>query len=113
MTDPKESLRFELAQYVEREEHLNKEDKLKILTAILEKCFNYENALHLITEHDILVISNLSKTAYAGLSLPLNVGVREMAYDDLRTIAHIEAVVSYMNNQHLLRKVVQINYKKH
>ena len=87
MNDPKESMRLELAQFIEREQHLTKDDKLKILTSILDKCFNYEKALHLITEHDILIISGLTKTTYGNLSLPLNVGSRQMAYDDLRTIA--------------------------
>lgn len=112
MNDPREKIRFELAEYLRMEEHLTKEDKLKLLNAIFDKALVFEESLHLITETDILSMAGMSKTSYAALSLPLRVGNKDMGYDDLRTIAYIEAFISYMNFNHLSRRVMQINYKR-
>lgn len=112
MTDPKDKIRQEIAEYVAMEEHLDKRDRLLMLNAIFEKAFIFEKALHLITEHDILSIAGMCKTSYGNLSLPLNVGAKQMGYDDLRTIANIEAFISYMNMYHLTRKEMKINYKR-
>lgn len=112
MIDPKAKILQELSEYVQMEEHLNKQDRLLMLTAIFEKAFIFEKTLHLITEHDILNIASMCKTSYSNLSLPLQVGRKMMGYDDLRTIANIEALISYMNQNHLNRKEIQINYKR-
>jgi hypothetical protein len=112
MTDPKEKIRFELAEYVSMEEHLTKEDRLKILNAIFEKAFVFEKSLHIITEVDILNIAGMSKMSYSELSIPLRVGNKDMGYDDLRTIAYVEAFIAYMNSNFLSRREMNINYKE-
>lgn len=112
MTDPKEKIKLELAEYVAMEEHLDKRDRLLMLTAIFEKFFIFEKAGHLITDGDILLISGLAKTSYNQLSLPAYVGNKKVEYDDLRTLAFAEAMIGYMNLHHLSRKEVQINYKR-
>lgn len=112
MIDPKAKLKQELTEYVEMEENLNKQDRLLLLNAIIEKAFIFEKTLHLVTEHDIVSIASMCKTSYGNLSLPLQVGRKMMGYDDLRTIANIEALIGYMNLNHLSRKEIQINYKR-
>ncbi len=112
MTDPKEKIKQELAEYVAMEDHLNKEDRLKLLMAIFEKSFIFTKTLHLITADDILLISSLAKGKYTEMSVPMFIGETKMGYDDLRIIALAEAFIGYMNLNHLNRKEVQINYKK-
>lgn len=112
MNDPKEKIRQELSEYVAMEEHCNKEDRIKLLMAIFEKSFVFTKTLHLITADDILLISSLAKNKYGEMSVPMFVGDKKMAYDDLRIIALVEAFIGYMNLNHLSRKEVQINYKK-
>lgn len=112
MTDPKEKILRDLSDYVNMEEHLRNEDRLLILQAIFEKHILEQKALHLIVESDILLIDTLSKNAYSQLALPLQVGRKNMGYDDLRTIAFTEAVIGYMNLNHLTHKEIKINYRK-
>lgn len=112
MIDPKEKLHQELVDYVMMEENLDKKDRIAILKAIVEKAFIFEKSLHFINHSDILLISSISKDAYGNLSLPLYIGEKRVEYDDLRTIAHMEAFISYMNLNYLSRKEVQINYKR-
>jgi hypothetical protein len=111
MNDPKEKLRFEIAEYVSLEENLTKEDRNKMLNALFDKFFIFDKALHLVTYYDILVISSLAKTSYGELSVPVFVDGKQVNYDDLKTIAFVEAFTAYMNGHHVTRKEVQINYK--
>lgn len=112
MNDPKENIHRDLSEYIAMEGHLTDHDKLAILKAIFEKHFVFEKALHLITEHDIVLIGSLCKTKYNALSLPLHIGNKLIGYDELRIVAMVEAFLGYMNLNHLSRKEVQINYKR-
>jgi hypothetical protein len=112
VTDPKEKIHRELADYVAMEEHLSNQDRLNLLKTIFERHLVEKNAGHLISEHDILTIADMNKTAYGNLSLPLCVGSRQMGYDDIRTIANIESFLSYLNQNFLARKEIKINYKR-
>ena len=112
MTDPKEKIHRDLTDYIAMEEHLSDFDRLSILKAIFEKHFVLEKALHLITEHDIVSIGDMSKAKYNGLSLPLQIGKKRMSYDELRVVAMVESFLGYMNLNHLSRKDILINYKR-
>src|ERR1700734_2703705 len=101
MTDPKEKIDRDLRDYLLMEDHLTGQDRLLILKSIFEKHLIEKNSLHLVIESDILLIDTLSKNAYRQLSLPLQVGGKMMGYDDLRVIANAEAMISYMNLNHL------------
>ena len=112
MTDPKEKIDRDLADYVSMEEHLNNGDRLKLLKGIFNRHLIEKSTLHLINDSDILVIDTLIKNAYSNLSLPIWVGNRKMGYDDLRTIANAEGMLGYLNLIHLTNKEIVINYKK-
>lgn len=100
----------DLREYLEAEGNLRREDRLRYLKAIFDKHFTLSKLDHMITRNDFLGIVSSSKSAYNHLNLPINVSNKKIDNSELTTLAMIEGFTAYLNKNHLLKKLVRLDY---
>lgn len=109
MSNP-EQIEQELRAYLEKEPNLRREERLKYLLAIFNKHMEFKVLEHSINAYDTIEIINFSKVVSANQKLPMNVTKRRMDNSETPHIALMEALISYLNRHHLLRKFVKFDY---
>lgn len=109
MSDPNEVER-DLREYLEKEKNLHRQDKLEYLRLLFDRHFQMKKLDHLITKNDLFGIISGAKSEYNNISLPLHISGRKVDTSELTAIAMIEAVVSYLNKNHLLKRLPKLDY---
>jgi hypothetical protein len=109
MSDPN-VVEQDLREYLEKEKNLHKQDKLEYLRIMFNKHLSLNKLNHMVTKNDLFGIQSEAKKEYSQLTLPMFVTGRSVDSSELPSIAMIEAVVSYLNKNHLLKRLPKIDY---
>lgn len=109
MSDPKQ-LDSELREYLELEPNLRREERLQYLRTIVNKHFELNKLTHMINKGDLFEIISGAKSAFTGFRLPLSITRRPVEPYELTNVAMIESVVSYLNKNNLMKKLVKLDY---
>jgi hypothetical protein len=110
MSDP-QRLEQELREYMEKEPNLRREDRLHYLRAILNKHLEFNKLEHVITRLDLHEITSNAKTNFSNLRLPMIISQKEIESSDLIAVSVVEAVISYLNKNNLLKKLAKFDYR--
>jgi hypothetical protein len=111
MSDPNQVDR-DLREFLEKEKNLHRQDKLDYLKALFAKYFALNKLNHVVNKNDLFGIISDSKRKYVEFNLPLQVSGRAVDPSELPAIAMIEALVSYLNRNHLLNRLPKIDYSE-
>lgn len=109
MSDPQQ-VEKDLREYLEQESNLRREDRLKYLKAIFDKYLTLTKLDHMITRHDLLGIISGAMSSYSKLSLPVSVSNKKIDNSELTSLAMVESITGYLNKNHLLKKLVKLDY---
>jgi hypothetical protein len=107
-----ETIETELRQYIEDSANLSRQDRYTHLKAIFDKHFAMEKTEHLLTAGDFHEIVSYAKSQYATMTLPAQVSRREIYPSEAPHLLMIEAVISYLNKNKILKKLVKIDYSR-
>lgn len=106
MSNP-EQLDRELREYLEKEPNLRRDERIVFLRAIVNKHLEFNKLEHVVNSVDFSNIVSNSKVEYVKLRLPMKISRRQVDNSDLPHVAMIESVISYLNQNHLLKKLVK------
>jgi hypothetical protein len=109
MSDPN-TIDRDLREYLEKEKNLHRQGKLEHLKIIFNKHFSLNKLEHVVNNNDLFNIISDSKREYTNLSMPMYVSGRKVDSSELTAVAMIEALVSYMNRNHLLNRLPKVDY---
>lgn len=112
MNDPRKQIEVDVRAYVAKEGNLNEEDRIRALMAVVDKHFTFASLSHVVNSGDIFLVSSMAKQKYVEQTVPMFVSKQQIPYDDLRTVAVMEAFLGYLNNKYLLIRSVSINYTR-
>lgn len=102
-----EQLDRELIEYLEKEPNLRRDERLMFLRSIINKHLEFSKLEHVINNSDLFNIVSESKVQYSKFRLPMKISRRQVDSSDLPHVAIIESVLSYLNRNHLLKKLVK------
>jgi len=105
-----QQLDTELKEYLEKEPNLRREDRLSYLRAIMGKHLEMSKLEHVVNNYDLFSIISGAKTAYSRLNLPIKITKKQVDSSDVPSVAMVESVISYMNKNNLLKKLVKFDY---
>lgn len=108
MSNP-DQLDRELKEYLEKEPNLRRDERVTYLRSIVNKHLELNKLEHVINSYDLTNIICFSKVEYTKLRLPMKITRRQVDNSDLPHVAMIEAVISYLNKNHLLKKLVKFD----
>lgn len=109
MANPQQ-IESDLREYLEKSDNLRNADKFQYLKAIFEKHFATEKLDHMLTKRDLFLIISGSKEEFTRQRANPHVSGKEVDKTDLRVLAVIEALVTYLNRNQLLKRLVKIDY---
>lgn len=109
MADPN-AIERDLREYLEKEKNLHRQDKLEYLRKLFAKHFALDELSFLVTKNDLFHIMSSAKSEYTKLSLPLFISGRAVDSSELSSVAMIEALVSFLNKNHLLNRRPVVDY---
>jgi hypothetical protein len=109
MSDPQE-LDRELREYLEKEPNLRRDDRLKYLKTLFNKHQELSALDHIVPHKDLYEIFGGAKEKYTNQKLPAMISRKRLDGNELTHIAMIESFVSYLNKNHLLKKLVKFDY---
>lgn len=109
MADPK-SIERELREYLEKEPNLRRGDRLTYLMGIINKHMGMDKLDHMVTKNDLFHIISDAKQEYTHQRINPEISGRPVDKSELTTVAVIEAFVSYLNRNALLKKLVKMDY---
>jgi hypothetical protein len=107
-----ETIEQELRQFLEDSQNLSRQDKYTQLKAIFDKHFAMEKVDHMLTGGDFHDIVSYAKGQFAHLTLPVKLGKKELYPTDVPHVMMIEAVISYLNKNKLLKRLVKLDYQR-
>jgi hypothetical protein len=111
MADAKQ-IEQELREYLEREDHLRKSDKLPYLMTIINKHFEIDKIDHMISHRDLSDMIGYAKSSFAQLTMPVCVSKKEVHNSEINHVLIIEALVGYLNKHKLLKRLVKFDYRR-
>src|SRR5581483_6231851 len=111
MSDP-QRLDSELREYLEKEANLRRDERLVWLKMIFHKHFEISSLEHVVNSQDLFDIMSTAKSNYSKAKLPMKVSKRRLDSSETPHVAMIEAVISYLNKMHLLKRQVKIDYRE-
>lgn len=107
-----EMIEQELRAYLAEAEHLSNQDRFTHLMAIFQKHMTMEKTEHLMGVYDMRMIVDMAKSAYPGVTLPMQISKKEVYPSEVPHVLMIEAVIGYLTKNKLLKKIVNFNYGK-
>lgn len=107
MSNP-DQLDRELREYLEKEPNLRRDERILMLRGIVNKHLEFNKLEHLINGSDLFNIVGNSKVEYSKFRLPMRISKLQVDNSDLPHVAMIESVLSYLNKNHLLKKLVKL-----
>lgn len=110
MADPAEIER-ELKDYLDKEDNMRFSDKLPYLMIIINKHFAIDKIDHLVDYHDLDSIICEAKGTYAQTRMPMHVSGRELTPPETNYVLVLQAFVSYLNRNKLLKKLTKIDHR--
>jgi hypothetical protein len=111
MADAKQ-IEQELREYLEKEDHLRKSDKLPYLMAIINKHFEIDKLDHMVNHYDLMAVISNAKSNYAGSTMPMYVSRKEVHNSEINHVLIIEAFVGYLNKNKLLKRLVKFDFRR-
>lgn len=109
MSDPQQ-IEKDIREYLEKEPNLRREDRLQYLRVLFDKHFSLNKLDHVVNYSDFQSIISGAKSAINNLNVPLTVTRKRIESYELANVAMIEAVVSYLNKNQLLKKQVKFDF---
>lgn len=100
----------EFRQFLEAEDNLGHEDRVRALMAIFTKHFELSKLSHQIQYSDLALLASVAKQRFTNQGLPLFVSRKQVPQDCLVTLSCLEATLNYLNGSSLLNKEVSVNY---
>ncbi len=111
MADAKQ-IEQELREFLEKEDHLRKSDKLPYLMAIINKHFEIDKMDHMMNHYDFQTILSFAKSQYPGTTMPMYVTRKEIHSSEINYVLIIEAFVGYLNKNKLLKRLVKFDFRR-
>src|ERR1035437_836754 len=102
-----EIIEQELRQYVGIEPTLRREERLQYLMVIFNKHFELEKLEHSINYQDFASVVSLAVAAYPKSVQPFRISGKEVHQSESNHVLIMEAFVSYLNKNKLLRRLVR------
>lgn len=109
MADPQEIER-DLKEYLEKEPNIRRGDRITYLMGIVNKHFGRDKIDHMLTKDDLNYLVSVAKSNFVQQSGSLNISSKAVEKGELPSLAMIEAVISYLNKNALLKKLVKVDY---
>jgi len=109
MSNPQQ-IEKDLREYLAQEPNLRNADKLKYLQAIFEKHLEITKLEHMINKNDLYEIVSMAKNQFSNQKLPVFITGKAIDLEGCKNIAIMEAFINYLNNKHLLKKLVKFEY---
>jgi hypothetical protein len=109
MANP-EQIEQELREYLALEKNLRLEDRLKYLMAIVNKHFATDKIDHLVNYSELNDIIGYAKSSWVQTTLPMEISRREVHSNDVNYVLVMEAFISYLNRNKLLKKLVKFDH---
>lgn len=109
MSDPQEIER-DLKEYLEKEPNLRRADRYIYLKAIFDKHFSIHSMEHVVTSADFFEFMSVAKGGFSTQRMPVRISRKQLDASEAANISVIEAFISYLNRNKLLRKLVKFDY---
>lgn len=109
MSDP-DQIEKDLKDYLNKEQNLRKEDRYEFLKAIFDKHFSINKLEHRMHYYDIQETIHYAKKCYVDQKVPMFISGKKIDAHELPNIALFESLISYLNSNHLLKKLVKFDY---
>ncbi len=105
-----ETIEQELRQYIEDAANMTRQDRFTYLKAIFDKHYAMEKTEHILTMSDFQNIISYAKSQFTEITLPTEISKRPVYPSEVPHIMMIEAVISYLNRNSILKKLVRIDF---
>jgi hypothetical protein len=99
----------DLRDYLVKAENMRNDDKLRHLMTLIDKHMEYQKLTHVIQKHEFSNIVSQAASNMSNLPINLHISGRKIDQYEMKHVAMIEAVISYMNRHELLKKQVNFN----
>lgn len=99
----------ELRQYLEDADNMSRADRYVYLKAVFDKHLALEKTEHILTMSDFQNIVGTAKQNFVNLILPMTISNRALNASETPNVAVVQAMISYLNNAGILRKMVKID----
>ncbi len=111
MADPAQ-IEQELRYFLDIEDNIRKDDRIKYLMAIVKKHYELDKIDHTVNAQDFENMLRNAKSEYVGTSLPVSISGKELTNTETNYVLMIEAFISYLNSNKLLKRLVKFEYKR-
>lgn len=106
----KEQVDQDLEKYFAVEHKLRIDQKREHLRELFDRHFTFTQTDHSMTSSDLFHVVSGAKTGYANMRSSPYISGKAVEENDLRNVAVIEALLTYLNGNHLLKKIVKFEY---
>lgn len=106
----REQVEREIREFLEKADNLTRDDKIKYLRALFEKHFEFQKLDHLVNYYDFHYIVSCAKSNYLQIKTPALISRKHLSPHETAHVAMIQAVVGYLNQKGLLRKLIKFDF---
>lgn len=106
----KEAIDRALREYLTKADNLRGEDKLNYLKGIFDKYLALEKVDHLVTNNDLFLIISDAKSEFGKIPANPMVSNKPLVKSEFVAISVIEAFITYLNRNDLLRRMPMVDY---
>lgn len=111
MANP-EQIEQELREYLSLEKNLRSEDRFQYLMAIFNKHFGTDKIDHYMAHSDLNDLINYAKGTFAKTTMPIVISKKEVHGTETNYVLILEAFISYLNKNKLLKRLVKFDYTR-
>jgi hypothetical protein len=111
MADPKQ-IEQELRDFLQQEDHIRPSDRLTYLMAIVNKHFDLDKIDYMVDHYDLQSIMSLAKSSYPTYTMPVFISKKEVHHSEVNYVLIIEAFVTYLNRNNLLKRLVRFDHTR-
>lgn len=111
MADPKQ-IEQELKEFLEKDDNMRKSDRLNGIMVIINKHFELDKIDHMINYYDLGQIISYAKSEYPKATMPIFINRKEVHQTEVNFVLIMEAFVSYLNRNKLLKRLVKFDYRR-
>lgn len=108
----KDEVEQELRVYLEKEHGMLRQDKVSYLLSIFDKHLLFNISDYSMKYYDVYKVINDAKQGMSSLNLPVEISRKRLEPSEVANVAVIEAFISFLNSNEILKKLVKIDYTR-
>jgi hypothetical protein len=104
-------LERDLREYLEKEPNLNRADRLAYLQSTFSKHLEMTKMDHVVNYKDLFNIFSVARSHIVNSKMPVFITKKKLETSEAVHVAVMEAFISYLNKNEILKKLVKFDYQ--